>query len=119
MVAKKIPRLGSDESLLVIIKALISDDTEPSIIRACLDFIEQVAQPREGGASTRAVQKNIKKDLFELCFNRNPSVAAKAFRLMKAHISEFELKASEIQQVTNNFVLEFLFISIVISLSVL
>ena len=102
MVAKKIPGVGSDESLLVIIKTLITDETEPSIVRACLDFIEQVAQSREGGASTRAAQKNIKKDLFELCFNPNPSIAAKAFRFMKAHISEFELKASEIQQVTDN-----------------
>lgn len=98
---KKIPGLGADLSLLHIARDLLTTETEVQVIRVCLDFIDQLAQPYEGGPSTEVVAelKGMKKDLFDLCFNTNSSVASKAFRFVKAHISMLEFKQEEIRQV--------------------
>jgi len=93
--------MSSDESLLVIVKTLLSSDMEPQVIRVCLDFIDQLSQPIEGGLDKEIVQgmKVMKKDLLSLCFNTNPNIASKAFRFIKAHISALEVTKQEIEQV--------------------
>jgi len=74
---------------------------EPQVIRVCLDFIDQLAQPIEGVHDKDVLKgmKTMKKDLFTLCFNTNPNIASKAFRFVKAHISALEINQQEIQQV--------------------
>lgn len=97
---KKIPGIGADLSLLHIARDLLTTETEVQVIRVCLDFIDQLAQPYDGGPSTEVTAglKGLKKDLFDLCFNTNPSIASKAFRFVKAHISMLEFKQEEIRQ---------------------
>ena len=111
-----------DESLLTTVRGLLNTDPEPQVVRACLDFIDQVAQPQEGGVN-KTFQKSLramKKDLFELCFNSNATIAAKAFRFVKSHISMLEFKDEEIKQVSHNSPsLELTVICLVVSLGFL
>jgi len=104
LVVKKIPGIGADLSLLHIVRNLLMSETEVQVIRVCLDFIDQLAQPYDGGPSHEVILglKGMKKDLFDLCFNTNSSIASKAYRFVKAHISMLEFKQEEIRQVREN-----------------
>ena len=97
---KKIPASGADLSLLNIVRNLLLSETEIQVIRVCLDFIDQLAQPYNGGPTQEVILglKGMKKDLFDLCFNSNSTLASKAFRFVKAHISMLEFKQEEITQ---------------------
>lgn len=98
----KLPEFFIDENLFGVLKYLLQNEKEPSILIACLELAEELAPNHDD--TDKQIEKSLKalkREFFELCFNGNSRVATKAFKFVKANISRLDFKDEELKEVSS------------------
>lgn len=98
----KLPEFFIDENLFGVLKYLLQNEKEPSILIACLELAEELAPNHDD--TDKQIEKGLKalkREFFELCFNGNSRVATKAFKFIKANISRLDFKDEDLKEVVS------------------